>query len=119
MAVDSFSGKDCITSKSNKTAKDLAENIMRIEELKILSSVAKSVNQDESMSFTSESKSVRMFSSDPQNEWKSGTNYKISLSSETKKSKGRRKSFSQRVYLPCSSYIKVWENIRSKRLVKI
>ena len=40
------------------------------------------------------------------------------MSSETKKSKGRSKSLSQRVYLPCSSYINVEENIRSKRLIK-
>ena len=71
------------------------------------------------MLFTSESESVRMFSSVPQNEWKSGANSKISLSSETKKSKGRSKSLSQRVYLPCSSYINVEENKRSKRLIKI
>ena len=59
-----------------------------------------------------------MFSSDPQNEVKSGANCKISLSNDTKKSKGRSKSLSQRVYLPCSSYINVEENIRSKRFIK-
>ena len=70
------------------------------------------------MLFTSESESIRMFSSGSQNEWKSGVNCKISLSSETKKSKGRRKSLSQKVYLPCSSYIDIEENKRSKRLIK-
>ena len=59
-----------------------------------------------------------MFSADPQNEWKSGANCKILLSSETKKSKCRSKSLSQRVYLPCSSYINVEVSRRSKRLIK-
>ena len=77
------------------------------------------MKQEKSMLFTSESKSIRMFSSGPQNEWKSGANCKISLSSETKKSKGRTKSLSQRVYLPFTSYINVEENIRSKRIIKI
>ena len=92
--------------------------MFKIEETKDPDSNAKSVKQEESMSFTSESESIRMFSSGPQNEWKSGGNCKFSLSSETKKSKGRSKSLSQRVYLPCSSYINVEENIRSKRLFK-
>ena len=70
------------------------------------------------MLFTSKNETVRMFSSGPQNEWKSGINCKISSRNEAKKSKGRSNSLSQRVYLPCSSYINIEENIRSKRLVK-
>ena len=115
----SFSNKDCTISEGNKTAKEISANIVKIEETKILDSTAKSVKQEESIPFTSKSKSVRMFSSDPQNEWKSGVNCKISLSSETKKLKGWSKFSSQRVYLPCSSYINIEENIRSKRLIKI
>ena len=115
----SFSNKDCSISEGNKTAKEISGNIIKIEETKVMNSGAKSVNQVESILFTSESETVRMFSSDPKNEWKSGANCKISLSSETKKSKGRSKSLSQRVYLPCSSYINVEENKRSKRLIKI
>ena len=114
----SFSNKDCTISEGNKTAKEISWNISKMEELKVLDSAAKSVKQEKSMLFTSESESIRMFSLDPQNEWKSGGNCKISLSSETKKSKGRSKSLSQRVYLPCSSYINIEENTRSKRLVK-
>ena len=115
----SFSNKDCTISEDNKTAKEISGNIMKIEEAMVLASGAKSVNQVESILFTSESETVRMFSSDPKIEWKSGGNCEISLSSETKKSKGRSKSLSQRVYLPCSSYINVEENKRSKRLIKI
>ena len=118
MAVDSFSGKDCITSEGNLIAKNLAENIIEIEETKVLDSGAKSVKQEDLMSFSSENETVRMFSSDLQNEWKSGFNCKISLCSETKKSTDRSKYSSQRVYLPCSSYLNIEENMRSKRLLK-
>ena len=114
----SFSNKDCTISEGNKTAKEVSGNIDKIEEVKVLDSGSKSVKQEESMSFSSESESVRIFSSGPQNEWKSGANWKISLNSETNKSKGRSKSLSQRVYLPCSSYINVEENIRPMRLIK-
>ena len=114
----SFSNKDCTISEGNKTAKEISGNIVKIEEVKVLDSGAKSVKQEESMLFTSESESVRMYSSGPQNEWKSGANCKISLGSETKKSKGGSKYLSQRVYLPCSSYINVEENIKSNRLIK-
>ena len=109
--------KNVPSRKATKLLK-ISGKIIKIEETKVLDSAAKSVKQEESMLFTSESETVRMFSSDPQNEWKSGVNSKISLSSETKESKGRSKSLSQRVYLPCSSYINIEANIRSNRLMK-
>ena len=111
----SFSSKEGTISEGNKTAKDISGNIIKIEEVKVLDSGAKSVKQEESMLFTSENESVRVFSSDPQNEWKSGAICRITLSSETQKSKGRSKSLSQRVYLPCSSNIKILKKIYDQR----